>query len=59
MRGQAYIDMGEVMRLAGRPSEAAAAVGKAVELYEQKGNTVAAGSARAAQSELSAAATAR
>ena len=58
MRGQAYMDMGEVMRLAGRPSEAAAAVAKAVELYEQKGNTVAAGSARAAQSELSAAAAA-
>ena len=54
MRGQAAMDLGEVVRLAGRPAEAAAAVGKAVELYERKGNTVAAGSARAVRSELSA-----
>jgi hypothetical protein len=35
-----------VLRLAGRPKEAAAAVREAIRLYEQKGNIVAAGRLR-------------
>ena len=57
MRGQAHSDLGQVLRLAGRASEAAAVVGEAVELYEEKGNTVSAGLARATLSELAAAST--
>ncbi len=52
MRGQALMDLGEVMRLAGRPSEAAATVAEALQLYERKGNTVAAREACAARAEL-------
>jgi len=48
-----------VMRLAGRASEAAAVVGEAIELYEQKGNSVSAGLARAVQSDLASAASTR
>ena len=57
MRGQSHSDLGQVLRLAGRASEAAAVVGEAVELYEQKGNTVSAGLARATLSELAATST--
>ena len=59
MRAQAHIDLGEVLRLAGRANEAAAAVGEAAELYEKKGNTVSAGLARAARSELASSAPTR
>jgi tetratricopeptide (TPR) repeat protein len=52
MRGHALMDLAEVLRLAGRASEACSAVAEALQLYEQKGNTVAAREARAAQAEL-------
>jgi class 3 adenylate cyclase/tetratricopeptide (TPR) repeat protein len=40
-------DLGEVLRLAGRPEESAAALEEALRLYEQKGNVVAATRVRA------------
>ncbi|MGH3034915.1 MAG: BTAD domain-containing putative transcriptional regulator [Gaiellaceae bacterium] len=52
MRGHALTDFAEVLRLAGRASEACTAVAEALQLYEQKGNTVAAQEARAVQAEL-------
>jgi predicted ATPase/DNA-binding SARP family transcriptional activator len=55
MRAQAHLDLGEVLRLAGQTSEAVAVVDEAAELYEQKGNTVSAGLARAARAELASA----
>jgi class 3 adenylate cyclase/tetratricopeptide (TPR) repeat protein len=36
----AYADLGEVLLLTGKPDEAAAALGQAVERYERKGNIV-------------------
>jgi class 3 adenylate cyclase/tetratricopeptide (TPR) repeat protein len=39
-QGDAYADLGEVLRLAGKPDEAAAALEQAVERYERKGNIV-------------------
>lgn len=47
LRGQAAADLGEVLRLAGRPQEAAAALAEAISLYEEKGNLVAAERLRA------------
>ena len=47
LRGDTLMDLAEVLRLVGRPSEAAPAVEEALRLYEQKGNTVSAGRARA------------
>jgi hypothetical protein len=41
------VDLAEVLRLAGRAEEASAALERAVELYERKGNSVSAGKARA------------
>jgi len=52
MRGNALMDFGEVMGLAGRASEAVTAVAQALRLYERKGNTVAAGQARAVHAGL-------
>ena len=52
MHAQALLDLGEVLRLAGHASEAVTTVGEALQLYERKGNTVAAGDARALQAEL-------
>ncbi len=52
MHGQALMDLGGVLRLAGRGSEAVTAVREALRLYERKGNAVAAGQARALQAEL-------
>ncbi|MGH3091871.1 MAG: tetratricopeptide repeat protein, partial [Gaiellaceae bacterium] len=52
MHAHALLDLGEVLRLAGRASEAVTAVGEALRLYERKGNEVAAGQARALQAEL-------
>jgi class 3 adenylate cyclase/tetratricopeptide (TPR) repeat protein len=41
-RAQAMADLAEVLRLAGRPEESAAATQEAIRLYEQKGNIAAA-----------------
>ena len=38
LHAQALADLGEVLRLAGRPEESAAAVREAIRLYERKGN---------------------
>jgi predicted ATPase/class 3 adenylate cyclase len=45
LRGDAELDLAETLRLAGEPEEAARAVQRALELYEQKGNVVAASQA--------------
>ena len=49
------IDLAEVLRLAGRPAEAAEAARDALALFEAKGNTVSAAIARATVQELSSA----
>ncbi|HWQ23459.1 MAG TPA: BTAD domain-containing putative transcriptional regulator [Gaiellaceae bacterium] len=46
-RAKAERDLAEVLRLAGREDEAAAAFARAIELYEERGNTVAAARTRA------------
>jgi DNA-binding SARP family transcriptional activator len=46
LRGDALFVLGEVLLTAGRPRDAAAAVGQALKLYEQKQNTVSADQAR-------------
>ena len=46
LRADAFMDLAEVLRTAGRPNESAPFVAQALELYEQKGNMVAAGRAR-------------
>src|SRR5206468_2304300 len=51
-RGDARRDLAEVLRLAGRTQEAADAARSALSLYEQKGNVVMAGRARAVLDEL-------
>jgi Tetratricopeptide repeat len=40
LRAQALADLGEVLRLARRPDESAAALNEAIALYEEKGNVV-------------------
>ena len=45
-RAKASMDLGEVLRLAGRPREAADALADAVRLHEEKGNIVSAETAR-------------
>ena len=40
-QGDMYGDLGEVLSMAGRPKDAAAALGQALERYERKGNLVA------------------
>jgi tetratricopeptide (TPR) repeat protein len=45
LRGDAELDLAETLRLAGEPGEAARAAQRALELYEQKGNVVAAAQA--------------
>jgi Flp pilus assembly protein TadD len=47
------MDLGEVLALARRPTEAAEAVRRALDLYERKGNVMSAGRARAVLAELS------
>jgi class 3 adenylate cyclase/predicted ATPase len=42
LRGDAELDLAETLRLVGEPEEAARAVQRGLELYEQKGNVVAA-----------------
>ena len=51
--GNICLDQAEVLRLAGRPEDAAEAVGKAAELFEQKRNVVSTARARSLLSELS------
>jgi class 3 adenylate cyclase/tetratricopeptide (TPR) repeat protein len=46
LRAKAAADLGEVLRLAGRPKESAAAVREAIRLDEQKGDVVTAGRLR-------------
>jgi tetratricopeptide (TPR) repeat protein len=52
LHGDVLMDLAEVLRLADRPEEAAAALKRAIELYEAKGISVLAGKARALRSEL-------
>jgi hypothetical protein len=47
-RAQSMADLGEVLRLAGRPDAAAEAIAQAQEVWERKGNRV---SARRAQAQ--------
>jgi tetratricopeptide (TPR) repeat protein len=54
-KGDALIDLSEVLRLAGRPADAAEAARDALALFEAKGNTVSAAIARATVQELSSA----
>ena len=51
-RAKAYRDLGEVLLLAGRTSDASAAVDEAVRLYELKGNLTGARRARELESDL-------
>jgi tetratricopeptide (TPR) repeat protein len=48
IRGDTIVDLAEILSLAGRPAEAAAALDEAVALYERKGNVVSASRARSA-----------
>jgi len=51
-RGNALMDLAEVLRLAGKRDEAVAAAKESAELFAQKGNVVSAGRARAVLGEL-------
>jgi DNA-binding SARP family transcriptional activator len=51
-RAKVQCDLGEVLRLAGRADDAAAAFGEAVELYERKGNLVGADRTRSLREEV-------
>jgi len=51
-RAKVQLDLAEVLRLAARPQEAGEAVEQAIELFERKGNIVAAKRSRALLSEL-------
>jgi DNA-binding SARP family transcriptional activator len=51
-QAKAQRDFGEVLRMVGRTSEAAAAFTRAVEIYEQKGNRIASAQVRALQNDL-------
>jgi tetratricopeptide (TPR) repeat protein len=50
--GDAWADLGYVLRLSGRPDDASEALRRALALYEAKGNVVSAGHAQEALSEL-------
>ncbi|MGH2800123.1 MAG: tetratricopeptide repeat protein, partial [Thermoleophilaceae bacterium] len=52
VHANALMDLGEALRLAGRPSEAISALEDARRLYERKGDRVSAGRAEAALAEL-------
>lgn len=45
-QASALLDLGEVLRLAGKPAQAAAAIEEGAGLYERKGNLVFAAKAR-------------
>jgi class 3 adenylate cyclase/tetratricopeptide (TPR) repeat protein len=52
LRGDALLDLAEVLDLAEKPDEAAPRIAEALHLYEQKGNIVAAAKARELLAEL-------
>jgi class 3 adenylate cyclase/tetratricopeptide (TPR) repeat protein len=52
LRGDALLDLAEVLDLAGRPDDAAPVIAEALRLYEQKGNIVSAGKAHELLAEL-------
>jgi hypothetical protein len=56
MQGDAYADLGEVLLLAAKPEEAAAALEQAIARYERKGNLVSTQYVRARLADISAAA---
>jgi DNA-binding SARP family transcriptional activator len=51
-RAEAYRDLGEVQQLAGRRTDAAMAFARAIELFEERGNVVAAAHVRTLQDDL-------
>lgn len=51
-QGDAYADLSEVLLLAGKPDEAAAALEQALQRYERKGNIVSAGRAQTRLAEI-------
>ena len=51
-QGETYADLAEVLSLAGRPNEAAVALGQALERYERKGNIVSSRRTQARLTEL-------
>ena len=51
-QGDTYADLGEVLLLAGKPGEAAAALEQAIERYERKGNIVSTQHARTRLAEI-------
>ena len=53
-RADALVDLAVVLEARGQATEASAALGEAFRLYEQKGNIVAAGAARAQLDALAA-----
>jgi tetratricopeptide (TPR) repeat protein len=52
LRGNALMDLGEVLRLAGRPDDAIPVVEQALHLHDKKGNLISAAKARASIEEL-------
>ena len=55
-QGYAYIDLAEVLRMAGRPDDAIRAAEESAARFDQKGNTESAARARALKAEIQAAA---
>lgn len=55
LHGDAFMDLAEVQRLAGKQAEASSSATAALQLYERKGNVASAGRARAVLKELGAA----
>jgi cytochrome c-type biogenesis protein CcmH/NrfG len=55
LHAEAFVALAEVLRLAGRLPDAAAALEEAIQLHEQKGNVVGASIARALLAELTSA----
>jgi class 3 adenylate cyclase/tetratricopeptide (TPR) repeat protein len=53
-QGDAYMDLGEVLLLSGKPDDAVAALEQAIERYERKGNLVSTKHARARIAEIGA-----
>ena len=51
-RAKVHRDLGEILRLAGRASDAVAALDRAIELYERKGNLIGAAQVDALQDDL-------